>query len=39
VPRWALIELALTGRVVRLCDAEVSDVVAATTASEAHGDG
>ena len=23
VPRWALIELATTGRVVRLCDAEV----------------
>jgi hypothetical protein len=24
VPRWALLELALTGRVVRLCDAEIS---------------
>jgi len=23
VPRWALIELATTGRVVRLCDAAV----------------
>ena len=23
VPRWALLELALTGRLVRLCDAEV----------------
>jgi excisionase family DNA binding protein len=23
VPRWALIELALTGRVVRLCDADL----------------
>ena len=23
VPRWALLELATTGRVVRLCDAEV----------------
>jgi len=23
VPRWALVELMLTGRVVRLCDAEV----------------
>jgi hypothetical protein len=23
VPRWALLELACTGRVVRLCDAEV----------------
>ena len=38
VPRWALLELALTGRVVRLCDADVSDVIAATP-SEAHGDG
>ena len=24
VPRWALLELALTGRVVRLCDADVT---------------
>ena len=24
VPRWALLELALTGRVVRLCDADLS---------------
>ncbi len=24
VPRWALLELALTGRVVRLCDADIS---------------
>ena len=24
VPRWALVELALTGRVVRLCDDEVA---------------
>ena len=24
VPRWALLELALTGRVVRLCDADVA---------------
>jgi hypothetical protein len=23
VPRWALLELALTGRLVRLCDAQV----------------
>ena len=23
VPRWALVELALTGRVVRLCDADL----------------
>src|SRR4051794_20319885 len=27
VPRWALLELAVTGRVVRLCDADVSAVV------------
>lgn len=26
VPRWALLELALTGRVVRLCDADISEV-------------
>jgi hypothetical protein len=38
VPRWALLELALTGRVVRLCDADVCDVIAATTPSEALGD-
>jgi Helix-turn-helix domain len=25
VPRWALLELICTGRVVRLCDADVSD--------------
>ncbi len=24
VPRWALLELVMTGRVVRLCDADVS---------------
>jgi hypothetical protein len=24
VPRWALLELALTGRVARLCDADVA---------------
>ena len=30
VPRWALIELATTGRLVRLCDAEAdSDAAAA----------
>lgn len=29
VPRWALLELALTGRVVRLCDASVADVIEA----------
>jgi hypothetical protein len=27
VPRWALIELATTGRVVRLCDVELFDAV------------
>lgn len=32
VPRWALIELATTGRVVRLCDA----VVSPTGATVAH---
>ena len=26
VPRWALLELALTGRVVRLCDAPVPNL-------------
>ena len=26
VPRWALVELAATGRVVRLCDVELPDV-------------
>lgn len=25
VPRWALLELALTGRVVRLCDADIRE--------------
>ena len=30
VPRWALVELVLTGRVVRLCDAEVPVVVDAS---------
>jgi hypothetical protein len=28
VPRWALLELATTGRVVRLCDAEVPQTAA-----------
>jgi hypothetical protein len=37
VPRWALLELVLTGRVVRLCDVDVSDVIAATP-SEAPGE-
>ena len=35
VPRWALLELALTGRVVRLCDAQVADIVDASVAGEA----
>lgn len=38
VPRWALLELALTGRLVRLCDAQVADIVDASVAVEA-GDG
>jgi hypothetical protein len=28
VPRWALLELVLTGRVVRLCDVDVDALVA-----------
>ena len=35
VPRWALLELALTGRVVRLCDAQVADIADASVAGEA----
>jgi hypothetical protein len=38
VPRWALLELALTGRVVRLCDAHVADIVDASVAGEAGND-
>jgi hypothetical protein len=34
VPRWALLELALAGRVVRLCDAEVSSVVSIPVGTE-----
>jgi len=30
VPRWALLELALTGRVVRLCDAELPEAANAS---------
>jgi hypothetical protein len=37
VPRWALLELALTGRVVRVCDAVVADVIEALILSEAPG--
>ena len=29
VPKWALLELAMTGRVVRLCDADLADVALA----------
>ena len=39
VPRWALLELALTGRVVRLCDAQVANIVeAAAPSTSASGD-
>ena len=34
VPRWALLELALTGRVVRLCDATLPASVGAATSGE-----
>jgi hypothetical protein len=38
VPRWALLELALTGRVVRLCDAVVSSVAGTLVPGEdGHG--
>ena len=33
MPRWALLELALTGRVVRLCDAQVANIVEAAAPS------
>ncbi len=32
VPRWALLELITTGRVVRLCDADVPTLDTTTTA-------
>ena len=38
VPRWALVELAMSGRVVRLCDAVVSSV-AGTLVPGADGHG
>ena len=39
VPWWALLELALTGRVVRLCDVTLADAVDALMAHEAlHGE-
>jgi hypothetical protein len=34
VPKWALLELAMTGRVVRLCDANIQEVAAPATADE-----
>jgi excisionase family DNA binding protein len=38
VPRWALVELAMTGRVVRLCDADVSSVAGTMVPGEdGHG--
>ncbi len=37
VPKWALLELAMTGRVVRLCDADVSDAIAPAAADEVSG--
>lgn len=37
VPRWALLELALTGRVVRLCDADVPTVADALTGDPTDG--
>lgn len=38
VPRWALLELALCGRVVRLCDAPVPVVTSADIAVEVVAD-
>jgi excisionase family DNA binding protein len=32
VPRWALLELVLTGRVIRLCDADVDAMLASSGA-------
>lgn len=37
VPKWALLELAMTGRVVRLCDADISEVAAPAAAGEVSG--
>ena len=34
VPRWALLELALSGRVVRLCDATLPATVGAAMSGE-----
>ena len=34
VPKWAALELAMTGRVVRLCDADISEAAAPATAQE-----
>ena len=35
MPWWALLELALTGRVVRLCDVTLAEAVEALLAHEA----
>ena len=35
VPRWALLELAMTGRVVRLCDADIQETAEAAEAATA----
>jgi hypothetical protein len=35
VPRWALLELALTGRVVRLCDVTLAEAIESLLAHEA----
>lgn len=34
VPRWALVELVMTGRVVRLCDVVVSSATPTSTAAD-----
>jgi hypothetical protein len=36
VPRWALLELVLTGRVVRLCDMAVDALLASSEAGGAN---
>lgn len=37
VPKWALLELAMTGRVVRLCDANISDATDSAAVDEVSG--
>jgi hypothetical protein len=34
LPRWALIELALTGRVVRLCDVDIESALVGAMADD-----